>query len=396
MDKNTFDDRMIAAHFGDAYEEQFGAIVPPVFMNSLHVFPSVEAYYAANKFDEKTYLYGRTANPTVRLLEKKIAALEHGETALCFASGMAAASTAVLAVCEKDCHILCVRNAYGPLRDFLTQYCAKKLGMEITFISGENLREFEENLRPNTKLIILESPSSIVMSLQDIRAVTSLAKAKGVKTYIDNTFCSPLFQKPLDMGVDIVMHTMSKYLGGHSDLIGGVLVSSDRALMEAVSGNMREWLGGILGPMEAWLVLRGIRTLSARLRQHQETAMAVAEYLEGHPLVSKVLYPGLKSHPQYALMKRQQSGNSGLMSFEAAAPPEKVAAAVNNRTLRVFQIGVSWGGFESLITMPFYNLSDAEAAGLGAGRGIVRIHCGLEGAENLIADLDRLFREIGA
>lgn len=389
MNDNFSEERFAVTHLGDdnAYA---GAVVPPVFLNSLHVFPSIEAYYATDPLDREKYIYGRSGNPTVRIVEKKIAALEHGESALCFASGMAAASGAVMSCCKSGGHVICVRNAYGPLKEFLTTYCTEHMEIETTFVEGSDTEEFKRSIRENTQLIILESPSSIVFSLQDIRAVTALAKEKGIRTYIDNTFCSPLFQKPLDMGVDLVMHTMSKYLGGHSDIIGGVLVSKDKALMDRIASQIREWFGGILGPMEAWLVLRGMRTLEVRLTAHEKNAMQTAEFLEHHPAVRRVLYPGLKSHPQYELMQSQQAGNSGLLSFEVDAEPEKIAACITKENLQIFKIGVSWGGFESLITMPFYHLTDEQVQQLGTTRGIIRIHCGLEGAEAQIADLERL------
>lgn len=388
------EERFIVTHLGDN-NEYAGAVVPPVFLNSLHVFPSIDAYYATDPLDRQKYVYGRSGNPTVRLVEQKVAALEHGEAALCFASGMAAASGAVMACCKSGGHVICVRNAYGPLKQFLTVYCAQHLNLETTFVEGSRVEEFEQSIRPNTQLIILESPSSIVFSLQDIRAVTALAKANGIRTYIDNTFCSPLFQKPLDMGVDLVMHTMSKYLGGHSDIIGGVLVAKDGAFLNEIASQIREWFGGIFGPMEAWLVLRGMRTLEVRLLEHEKNAMQVATFLEQQKGVHRVLYPGLKSHPQYELMQRQQKGNSGLLSFELEAAPEKVAACLKAENLETFKIGVSWGGFESLITMPFYHLTQEEAEALGTTRGIIRIHCGLESAEDQIKDLERLLACIG-
>ncbi len=387
MDDYLQDDRLIATHYGDDYNKYMGAVVPPVFMNSLHVFPSVEDYYAADRLQEDEFIYGRSGNPTIRMVERKIAAMEHGKMALCFASGMAAASTAVMSICKTGSHVICVRNAYGPLREFLMQYCTSHMNMEVTFVAGERIEEFEENIRSNTQLIILESPSSIVFSLQDLRAVAELAKAHGIRTYIDNTFCTPMFQKPLDMGIDFAMHTMSKYIGGHSDIIGGVLVSKDEEMMRKISADIREWFGGILGPMEGWLALRGIRTLQVRLEQHQKNALTVAEFLEQHPKIRHVYYPGLKSHPQYELMKRQQKGNSGLLSFEVNAAPEKVAEKVNQDILKIFKMGVSWGGFESLITMPFYKMQPEAAEKLGATPGIVRIHCGLEGAGCLVEEL---------
>ena len=379
------DSRLAATHLGDNYEKYLGAVVPPIFMNSLHVFPNTEAYLHFNGADRNQFSYGRVANPTVRIVEDKIAALEHGEMALCFASGMAAATTAVFSTCKSGSHVICVRNCYGPLRHFLDDYCVPTLQLSVTYVTGTDIAEFADAITPHTSLIILESPTSIVFSLQDLEAVARLAKENNIYTYIDNTYCTPLYQKPLELGIDLVMHTTSKYLGGHSDLIGGVLVGSDRVFMQERVAQMREFLGGIPGPMEAWLVMRGIRSLEARLPVHEQTALAVARFLEGDSRVAKVYYPGLSSHPQYALAQKQQKGNCGLLSFELNASPDDTRRVVD--ALRLFKIGVSWGGFESLVSMPGYNDSEEEARWLGYGRGIVRIHCGLEGAENLIADL---------
>lgn len=388
MDNFYMDENLIVTHLGDNFDEHYGAVVPPIFMNSLHIFPSDAAYYDADREDENAYFYGRSANPTVRLLEKRIAALENGRNAICFASGMAAATTAVMAMCSTGDHIICIRNAYGPLKNFLQNHCVARLGMEMTYVDGDDPEDFIKAARDNTRLIVLESPSSVVFSLQDISAVTAFAKSRGIKTYIDNTCATPLFQKPLDMGVDVVMHTMSKYFGGHSDIIGGALVVNDAALYEKLSGEMREWYGGILGPMEAWLVLRGLKTLVVRLQRHEESAMKVAEFLEKHPKVRKVYYPGLKSHPQYELVKKQQTGNGGLISFELNADPDHVLSLLTNENLKIFKFGVSWGGFESLIHMPFVRLGQEEAdKHFRASRGIVRIYCGLEGTDNLIGDL---------
>lgn len=385
MENKWEDSRMITAHLGDDYDKYLGAVVPPVFMNSLHVFPDMDAYLHFDGTDRNQFTYGRVANPTVRIVEDKIAALEHGSMALCFASGMAAATTAVLSVCKAGSHVICVRSCYGPLRDFLDTYCAAQLNMTVTYVKGDCIEEFEQAVKPETDLIILESPSSIVLSLQDIEAVAHLAAKYGIKTYIDNTYCTPLYQNPLDFGIDLVMHTTSKYMGGHSDLIGGVLVGRDKEFMQNRVALMREFLGGIPGPMEAWLVMRGLRSLEVRLPVHQQTALTVAAFLESHPRVAKVYYPGLKSHPQYELAAKQQRGSCGLLSFELDATPEETKDVVD--ALKLFKIGVSWGGFESLVCMPFYKNTDEKAEWLGGTRRIVRIHCGLEGAENLIKDL---------
>mgnify|MGYP000997113621 CR=1 FL=1 len=252
----------------------------------------------------------------------------------------------------------------------------------------------ESNIRENTSLIILESPATFVFTVVDIKAIADIARRHGIKTYIDNTYCTPLFQKPLDLGVDIVMHTLSKYLGGHSDIIGGVLVSKDEELMRRIMGQLREWFGGIIGPMEAWLVLRGMRSLDARLYQHQKTAMAIAQFLENHPKVKKVNYTGLPSHPQHEIIKRQQTGHTGLMSIELNASPEEAVKFINN--LHLFGKGCSWGGFESLALCPLYHCDaeELEFLQLKESRGLIRLHCGLEGEDNLIADLKQALEKV--
>lgn len=381
-------------HLGDEYDKYLGAVVPPVFLNSLHVFKSFEDYSKVNVFEEDNYIYGRSSNPTVHLVEKKVAALEHGSRAVAFSSGMAAATSAIMATCRAGSHIICLRDVYQPVKRFLNEICVKKLNMSVTYLTGRDLNELESAIRPNTSLMILESPATFVFTVIDLREVADIARRHGVRTYIDNTFCTPLFQKPLDMGIDISMHTMSKYLGGHSDIIGGILISRDEDLMREIMDQTREWLGGILGPMEAWLVVRGLRTLDARLQQHQKTAIAVAEYLEANPKVRRVHYTGLKSHPQHDIVERQQTGHTGLMSFELDAPAEDAVKLINH--LHVFRIGCSWGGFESLALTPLYHCSQEELQFLDMteSRGLIRLHCGLEGATNLIADLEQAFSQL--
>ena len=330
-------------------------------------------------------------NPTVRILEDKIAALESGQVCYAFSSGMAAATAAVLGVCTTGGHVICIKNAYGPLKSFLSGYCKEHMRITTTFVEGNQVQEFEDVIQNNTQLIVLESPSSVIFSVQDIVKVSELAKERGIKVYIDNTFCTPIYQKPLELGADLVMHTTSKYLGGHSDLIGGVLIMRDRELAEKIR-NMREQLGSIIGPMEGWLILRGLRTLELRVREHGKTAQEIAEWLEKHPKVKKVYYPGLLSHPQYELIRRQQSGSTGLLSFEIDGTVEQAKKFCG--MLKVFKIGVSWGGFESLVMMPYARQSDEMSKSMGGTSNIIRIHCGLEGVEILKNDLEEAFHDI--
>ena len=382
---------MITSHYGEEYDKYYNAIVPPIFMNSLNVFNEIDDYFNAKVHDKHTYVYGRVQNPTVRILEDKVAALEHGVAAFAFGSGMAAATTAVLSVVKTGDNIVCLRNAYGPLKNFVENYCPQHLGTTLTYVKGIEVSEFEEAITDNTSLVILESPSSVVFTLQDVEAVSQIAHAHGAKVYIDNSFCSPIFSNPLDMGADIVMHTASKYMGGHSDIIGGMLAVRDEELANAIVTN-RELFGGIIGPMEAWLILRGLRTLSVRVKAHEEVAMKVATYLENHPKVAKVYYTGLKSHPQYDLVQKQQKGSTGLMTFEIKGSTEDAKKVVNS--LRVFKIGVSWGGFESLACMPHMRCDEQTCRWLGGGQNLIRIHCGLEGVDALIADLAQALEKI--
>lgn len=387
-------DLLHLTHTGEMPEQYLRAVVPPVFMTSLHVYDTFEEFISVKPDEENRYVYGRTANPTTRILERKLAQLEHGAGALAFSSGMAAATAAIMATCKAGSHIICMRDVYPPIKAFLTKYGAPVLGYEITFVTGLDLEEIENAIKENTRLIILESPATYVFQVVDLAGIASIAKAHKVKTYIDNTWCTPLYQKPLDYGIDIVMHTLTKYIGGHSDLVGGALITNDQELLGRLQTQMREWFGGVLGPMEAWLAIRGLRTLAVRLEAHQDTAMAVAEYLENHEKVKKVYYPGLKSHPQYELAKRQQKGFSGLLSFELCGEPDRAVAFMDR--LKIFKKACSWGGFESLAHAPFYHASDEELELVQRpdARGLIRLHCGLEGKENLIEDIRQALEQI--
>lgn len=385
-------DLLALTHTGDEYEKYLHAVVPPVFLNSLHVFETFEDYCNVNVFEDDQFIYGRDSNPTVHILERKVAQLENGARGVAFSSGMAACTAAIMGVCKSGSHIICMKDVYQPVKRFLTQVCIPKFQMQVTYVTGTDLEEIEKAVRPSTALMILESPATFVFRVIDIAAVTAIARKHGIKTYMDNTCLTPLFQKPLDLGVDIVMHTMSKYIGGHSDIIGGILVSKDEALMRKIMSEMREWFGGILGPMEGWLAIRGIRTLQARLVQHQATAMEVAAYLEKQDKVKKVNYTGLSSHPQAEIIKKQQKGHTSLMSFELDTSPEKAVEFINN--LHYFGKGCSWGGFESLALCPLYKAEQEELDFLGVNRGLIRLYCGLEGTENLLEDLERAFHSL--
>ena len=389
-----YDDQLLSlTHQFEDHQRHYGAVSPPVYLNSLHLFPTFEDYLNADPSREDCYIYGRESNPTIHLLERKLAALENGQAAAVFSSGMAAATSAIMAVCKSGDHILSMRDIYQPVKRFMAAVGTPKLDISISFVSGLDLDEIERAIRPNTRLMILESPATFVFTVVDLKAIASLCKSHGIRTYIDNTYCTPMFQNPLDMGIDIVMHTLSKYLGGHSDVIGGALIVNDTVLMGEILHHIREWFGGILGPMEGWLVLRGLRTLDARLKVHQSTAMKVASFLESHAKVEKVYYTGLPSHPQAELISRQMRGHTGLMSLELTRSSEDAVRFINK--LQLFGKGCSWGGFESLALCPLYRASDEDMDFLGLhNRALIRLHCGLEGENNLLEDLSQALDSI--
>lgn len=386
------DELITITHTADEYDKYLNAVVPPVFLNSLHLYNRFEDYLeaASDPCQEEKFVYGRDQNPTVHILERKIAELEHGARAVVFASGMGAAAAAIMTTCCSGSHIVCMRDVYQPVKRFINNFCAPKFGMTVTYVSGNDLDEIETAMKKaNTTLMIIESPATFVFRVVDLEKIAKLAHQYEVKTYIDNTCLTPLFQKPLDLGIDICMHTMSKYIGGHSDILGGVLVSKDEDLMCDMIKTVREWYASVMGPMEAWLAIRGLRTLPVRIQEHQKIGMEVAGWLEKNPKVKKVYYTGLSSHPQADLIEKQQKGHTSLMSIELDTDPEEAIKFINR--LHLFGKGCSWGGFESLAIMPLYKAEQEELDFLQADRGLIRLYCGLEGSDNLIEDLERAF-----
>ena len=383
-------DDYICTQFGEDNSAYLNAIVPPIYMTSLHTFNSIDEYIN-NPISPGKFIYGRVSNPTVEIVESKINALEQGGGARLFASGMAAISSAILSAVSAGGHMICVKNVYGPTKNFIDNYL-KKFNITCTYVKGNEIEEFEQALQPNTQLIYLESPSSIVMSVQDLGAVAKLAKSRGIITAVDNTFSAGVYQKPLTLGIDMSVHTLSKYMGGHGDLIGGVLICADSERMKKISSQERELLGGIIGPMEGWLVLRGLRTLMLRLRHVVDTSLKIAEFLESHPGVDKVYYTGLESHPQHELIKRQMSASTGLMSFTLKCSYEDTKRFVDN--LKMFRVGVSWGGFENLANMPYASYSEEQLEFAGAENKLVRICIGMDTAEEMIEDLKQAIEAV--
>ena len=388
MDNNYLSAEEICTHLGDEYERFHGAVVPPIYQNSLFVFNNFDSLTEAMKDEQSSYLYWRGSNPTVEIVEKKIAALEKGEKCKLFSSGMAAISSAILTFLKSGDHVLSVSNIYGPTAKFFSYI--EKFGISHTNTPRTDLDAIEALIQPNTKLIYLESPTTMTFKLLDLKAISFLAKQNGIKTIIDNTWATPLFQNPIASGIDIVVHSVSKYLGGHSDLVGGALITS-KEIMDRIFYREYQLLGGVMPPYEAWLLMRGLRTLPIRMKAHQEGGMKVASFLENHPSVKKVNYPGLESSPDYELGKQQLKGYSGLMSFELKDNTFKAVRTVIDH-LKKFQIGVSWGGFESLVISPNYGYNTEQIVLSGIDPGLIRISVGLENIDELIEDLDGALR----
>ncbi|MEM9313427.1 MAG: PLP-dependent aspartate aminotransferase family protein [Pseudomonadota bacterium] len=377
-------------------DERFGAVVPPLYQNSTFAFESWDAIDAAFEDRTGTPVYSRQLNPTVRAAEAQLAALAGVERARLFASGMAAITAAVLHGLAAGDHVITIRNVYGPAATLLGTYLPEKMGIETRYVGGDELAEIEAAFTQRTKLVYLESPASGKFGLQDIAAIAELAHRRGARVVCDNTWATPLFQNTLELGADLEIHSVSKYLGGHSDLVGGVVLGAAEAI-DSIAVNEGELLGGRMAPFEAWLLLRSLRTLPARMALHQANGLAVARFLETHPKVAQVRHPGLESHPQHALARRQQTGYSSLFGFRLESTDLAAIKRFFDATV-LFQRAVSWGGHESLIYAPAISYAKEQPperlAAMGIDIGDMRVSVGLEDSEDLIADLEQALASI--
>ena len=388
MNKET-----LIAHLGENRSDYKGAVVPPIYQNSLFTFETAEAIDEAFSNFQESYIYTRGNNPTVKIVEEKLAALENGEKAKLFTSGMAAITAGIMNTVNSGDHIICVQSVYGPTNNFITKYLGEKYKIKTTFVEGKQIEDFEKAIKKETKLIYLESPSSGVFYMQDLREIAKIAKKHNIVTMIDNTWATPLFQNPIDYGIDIVAHSVSKYISGHSDVVAGVLISSKERI-ESVFSNEHNFIGGKISPFEAWLILRGLRTLPVRMKQHQASAKKIVEYLETKEQVVEICSPISSSYNQSGLAKKYLKGFSGLLSITLNMNAKEVKLFLNK--LKFFKIGVSWGGYESLAYAPIISLekelSKEQLEKAKIHPGLVRLSIGLENSEDLIADLEQAFK----
>src|SRR5271157_1462808 len=374
----------LAVHAGQHPDPQTGAVIVPVYLTSTFELTGIGT--------DRGWDYSRAGNPTRDHLEEALAALEGGHSGHAFTSGMAAIS-ALVAMLRAGDHLICCKDAYAGTVRLFNQIVAG-YGIEIEYVDTGDLEAVAAAIRPATRLIHIETPSNPLMSLTDIAAVSEIAHARGVEVSVDNTFMSPCLQSPLALGADIVMHSTTKFLNGHSDGLGGALIGSkpehkERFLL------VQKAAGGILSPFECYLVLRGIKTLPLRMKAHEENGRAVAEFLATQPKLTRLAYPGLKSHPQHELAVRQQKGFGSMMSFDFGS---REAAGRFLETLKIFLSAESLGGVESLAShsasTTHFALSEEDRESLGITQGLVRLSVGIEDKQDLIADLEQALQAV--
>jgi len=385
IDKAHIDpaDELTCLGHGEDPQSQAGSMSPPIVQTSLFAHRSTDDLTAGLAAEHQSHVYTLGQNPTVEAVETKIAKLERGESCKVLSSGMAAISAVFLGLLESGAHILFVNNTYGPTLQLADRL--RSFGIDYDVVLSSDLDQIAASMKPETRMVWMESPGTMLFRVVDIGAIAELAREHGALTVIDNSWATPLFQKPLLLGVDLVVHAATKYMGGHSDVIAGAIVGSAE-LLKKIFYNSYLLLGGAIGPFDAWLVNRGLRTLPNRMRQHHTDGLALALYLDEQPEVRRVFHPGVAADP--ALIKTQLSGFSGLFSFELNTDSYAEVASFVDR-LRLFRIGVSWGGVESLALTPNQSTNAANLACQQIPPGTVRLSVGLEGATVLIKDLEQ-------
>jgi len=374
-----------AIHVGQEPDPSTGAVVPPIYATTT---------YAQQEIGKnKGYDYSRAGNPTRTRIEQNLAALEGGTSAHVFASGMASIVAVTQCFLKKGDHLVCGHNVYGGVPRLFNQVISN-YGVEFSYVDTSNLDAVEKAMRRNTKIVWIETPTNPLMVLTDIKEVAKIAHAGGAELVVDNTFMSPYFQRPLELGADMSMHATTKFLNGHSDGLGGVIVGTKPHHAEKLAF-MQKAAGAILSPFECWLVLRGVKTLAVRMEQHDRNGRLVAAFLRQHAKVKKVLYPGFTDHPQYELAKRQMKGFGSMITFETGSIKN---ANKMLRKVRVCTLGESLGGVETLISHPasmtHAALGEAGRKKIGLTDGMVRISVGIEDADDIIADLDQALAAI--
>ncbi len=373
-----------AIHIGQEPDPATGAIIVPIYQTSTFVQEEIGKH--------KGYEYARTSNPTRAALEKNLAALERGRYGFAFASGMAAIN-ALMTLLKAGDHVVAGHNLYGGSFRLFDKVL-KDFGLQFSYADTRRLEEVASAFRPNTRILFIETPTNPVMEITDIAAAANLARERKVLLAVDNTFMSPYFQRPLELGADVVVHSTTKYLNGHSDGVGGAVILNDSGLADRLKF-LQNAAGAILGPFDSWLVLRGVKTLAVRMERHNSNGLTVARHLEGHSKVKKVYYPGLPSHPQHDLARRQMTGFGGMLAFETGSLEN---ARIVLKSVRLCSLAESLGGVETLIshpaTMTHASVPPEDRQRIGITDGLVRISVGIEDVEDVIADLDQALAKV--
>ncbi|MEJ2010530.1 MAG: PLP-dependent aspartate aminotransferase family protein [Acidobacteriota bacterium] len=379
----------LAVHAGEAPCPATGALDTPIYQSTTYVSADSDEMAAVYSEQKPGYMYTRYGNPTIHALEAKLAALEDGEAALATASGMAAVSSAILGLVKSGDHVVAARSIYGATYNFLNKKLPR-MGASATFVESARVEDFEAALGPNTRLIYFETPSNPVLDVVDIAAVAALGRERGIPTMVDNTFASPALQQPLRLGITAVVHSATKYLCGHGDAMGGAIIGPRDYISLLVHEVIRDY-GGVISPFNAWLILRGIRTLHLRMPAHCSNAQRVAEFLASHPKVERVNYPGLPNHPGHDVARKQMSAFGAMISFEAKGGYEGGKLVMDR--VKLFARAASLGDTRSLIVHPASTSHRAvppeERRAIGITDGLVRLSVGIEAAADLIADLDQ-------
>lgn len=383
--------RMI--HSGE-YENPLGSATVPIYQTSTFLFESAEHGARCFSGEESGYIYTRIANPTINALETLVADLESGVKGIATSSGMAAVNTVYMALLSKGDHMVSSAAVYGPSRVVMEQHWSR-FGVESSFVDTSNIEEVKKAIRPNTKMLYIETPANPTMDITDLKACVEIAHQKGIIVVVDNTFCSPYLQRPLEFGVDVVLHSMTKFLNGHADIVAGMIVTSDAALGAKLRSIMVT-LGCNMDPHQAYMVIRGIKTLGIRIERSQESAMKIARFLENHPKIEWVKYPGLESHPQHQLAKTQMDGFGSMISFGVKGGFEAGKVLMDN--VKVCILAVSLGGVETLIQHPAsmtHSKVSAEAKLMaGITDNLVRFSVGIEDVEDIMDDLGQALEKV--
>jgi cystathionine gamma-synthase len=387
-----------AVHAGEQRDNQFHSVTTPIVQTSLYVFRDTadivdyqEQMLTRGEADREEY--GRYGNPTVQAVERKLAALEGGEAALLFATGMCAVTSTLLTLLSAGDHLILTSDCYRRTRQFCQTFL-ERWGMSTTLVPPGDYEAMEAAVQPSTKLIFSESPTNPYLRVLDLPRTVDIANRNHLILIVDSTFATPINQRPLELGVDLVIHSATKYLGGHNDLLAGAVVGPREWVAEIKKS--RGVLGGTTGPQDAYLLLRGLKTLALRVQRHNENGMRVAQFLEGHPKVRRVYYPGLSSHPDYAVAHEQMTGFGGVVSFEIEGDLESTGAFID--ALRLPCIGPSLGGVESLVEQPaiqsYYELTTEQRRQIGISNELVRYALGIEDTDDLIADLEQALEKV--